>query len=174
MMALGALASRPAWAQIGGAEINGLVTDAQSAPVPGATVTATNTATGVSRIAVSTGTGGYALSGLSPGVYTVDVRLSGFRSVRHEDVRVQTGVTMRLDVALMVGDVSEAITVTAATPALRSSASLGQVVSEEAVTLLPLNGRSFVTLASMPFRNSRSRRTAHRRNSAASMAASSI
>ena len=47
--------------------------------------------------------------------------LSGFRSVRHEDVRVATGVTIRLDVALVVGNMSEAITVTAATPALRAT-----------------------------------------------------
>ena len=149
MMAFCALAGRPAWAQIGGGEINGLVTDAQSSPVPGATVTATNTATGVSRIAVSTGTGGYALSGLTPGAYTVDVMLAGFRSVRHAGIRVQTGVTIRLDVALMVGDVTEAITVTAATSSLRASASLGQVVSEEKVSSLPLNGRSFITLITL-------------------------
>ena len=217
--ALFALAGRPAWAQIGGGEINGLVTDAQSAAVPGATVTATNTATGVTRTTTSTNSGGCAVSGLPPGVYTVDVMLSGFRSVRHEGVRVQTGVTIRLDIALMVGDVSEAITVTAATPALRASASLGQVVSEEKVSSLPLNGRSFVTLITlvpavaltpgqafpringgrprtngctfstgfrccspspakwrssrswMPFRNSRSKPTARRRNSAGSTAA---
>jgi hypothetical protein len=149
MVALCALASRPAGAQIGGGEINGLVTDAQGAAVPGANVTATNTATGGARTAISTGTGGYALSGLPPGLYAVDVMLSGFRSVRHEGVRVQTGVTIRLDIALMVGDVAEAITVTAAPPSLRSSASLGQVVSEEKVSSLPLNGRSFVTLITL-------------------------
>src|SRR5262245_18541258 len=142
-------ASRPARAQIGGGEITGLVTDAQAAAVPGATITATNTATGVTRTTISTDTGGYAVSGLPPGVYTVDVMLSGFRTVRHEEVRVQTGVTIRLDIALMVGDVNEAITVTAATPSLRSNASLGQVVSEEKVSSLPLNGRSFVTLITL-------------------------
>src|SRR5262245_2536766 len=142
-------AAWPAWAQIGGGAITGLVTDAQSAAVPGVTVTATNTATGVARTTISTNTGGYALSGLPPGNYTVDAMLSGFRTVRHEGVRVQTGVTIRLDVALMVGDVSEALTVTAATPALRASASLGQVVSEEKVSSLPLNGRSFVTLITL-------------------------
>jgi hypothetical protein len=142
-------AGRSASAQIGGGEINGLITDAQSSAVPGATVTATSIATSLTRTAVATDTGGYALSGLPPGVYTVDVMLSGFRSVRHEDVRVQTGVTIRLDVSLIVGDLIEAITVTAGTSALRASASLGQVVSEQKVTALPLNGRSFVTLISL-------------------------
>jgi len=138
-----------AGAQVGGGEINGLVADAQSAAVPGAMVTATNVATGVSRTTVTTGAGGYTLAGLPPGVYALDVALSGFRPVRHEGMRVQTGITIRLDVTLMVGGVNEAITVTAATPALRAAANLGQVVSEEKVTSLPLNGRSFVTLISL-------------------------
>ena len=83
-------ARRPAWAQIGGGEINGVVTDAQSAAVPGATVTATNTATNVPRPTVTNESGAYALAGLPPGSYTVEVTLSGFRTVRHENVRVQT------------------------------------------------------------------------------------
>jgi hypothetical protein len=148
-IALVVSARRPAWAQIGGGEINGVVTDAQSAAVPGATVTATNTATNVPRPTVTNESGAYALAGLPPGSYTVEVTLSGFRTVRHENVRVQTGVTIRLDVALMVGGVNEAITVAAATSTLRATASLGQVVSEEKVVALPLNGRSFITLASL-------------------------
>ena len=75
--------------------------------------------------------------------------LSGFRTVRREEVRVETGVTIRLDFSLAVGNVSETVTVAAETPALRATASLGQVVSEEKVVALPLNGRSFITLASL-------------------------
>jgi hypothetical protein len=136
-------------AQVGGGAITGLVTDSTHAAAPGATVTATNTATGVSRATMTTAAGAYEVPSLPPGVYTVDVRLSGFRTVRREDVRVHTGVTIRLDVELAVGSVNEAMTVTGATPALRATASLGQVVSEENVVALPLNGRSFITLASL-------------------------
>ena len=125
------------------------MTDAQAAAVPGATVTATNTATGVVRPTVSNVDGVYALPGLSPGVYAIDVMLSGFRTVRREEVRVETGLTIRLDFSLMIGNVSETVTVAAETPALRATASLGQVVSEEKVVALPLNGRSFITLASL-------------------------
>jgi hypothetical protein len=140
---------RPAGAQIGGGEINGLVTDRQATAVAGAAVTATNIATGVARSTVTNKKGVYAVAGLSPGVYAVDVTLIGFRTVRHEEVRVETGITIRLDVVLTVGGVNEALTVTATTPALRATASLGQVVSEEKVVALPLNGRSFITLASL-------------------------
>jgi hypothetical protein len=136
-------------AQVGGGAITGVVTDAQAAAVPGVTVTATHTATSVVRSAVTTGEGAYTLAGLAPGVYAIDVALSGFRPVRHEEIRVETGVTIRLDVALMVGGVNDAVTVTAATPTLRATASLGHIVSEENVTALPLNGRSFVTLISL-------------------------
>jgi len=141
--------ARLAGAQVASGELTGLVTDPMRSPLPGAMVTPANSGTGVVRTAVTNSTGVYTLPGLAPGLYAVDLMLSGFRGVRHQDVRVATGVTIRLDVALVVGNMSEAITVTAATPALRASASLGQVVSEEKVTSLPLNGRSFVTLISL-------------------------
>jgi hypothetical protein len=138
-----------AGAQVGGGAMTGVVADATGSATPGATVTAANSRTGVTRTAVTNASGVYTLPGLAPGRYVVDVTLSGFRSVRHDDVRVETGVTIRLDVMLTVGNVAEAITVTAPTPTLRATASLGQVVSEEKVVALPLNGRSFITLSSL-------------------------
>ena len=136
-------------AQVGAGQITGLVTDATGAAAPGATVTAINIATGAARPVISSSAGGYTLPALPPGVYTIDVMLSGFRPARHEDVRVETGVTIRLDFSLVVGSLSETVTVAVETPALRATASLGQVVSEEKVVALPLNGRSFITLSSL-------------------------
>jgi hypothetical protein len=138
-----------AGAQVGGGAMTGVVTDAMGTVTPGATVTATNRRTGLARSVVTNASGVYTVPGLLPGLYVVDVTLSGFRSVRHEDVRVETGVTLRLDVTLTVGNVAEAIIVTAETPALRGTASLGHVVSGDQVVALPLNGRSFITLASL-------------------------
>jgi Carboxypeptidase regulatory-like domain len=141
--------ARLAGAQVAAGALTGLVTDPMRSPVPGAMVTATNSRTGVVRTAVTNSTGVYTLPGLAPGLYAVDLMLSGFRSVHHEDLRVATGVTIRLDVTLTVGNVAEAITVTAEASALRTTASLGQVVSEQNVTALPLNGRSFISLSSL-------------------------
>ena len=138
-----------AGAQVGSGAMTGVVADSTGSATPGATVNVTNTWTGLARRAVTNASGVYTLPGLPPGIYVVDVMLSGFRSVRHQDVRVETGVTIRLDVALTVGNLTEAITVTAETPALRATASLGQVVSEQNLTALPLNGRSFVALISL-------------------------
>src|SRR5687767_13751591 len=136
-------------AQVGAGQVTGGVVDEAGAAVPGATITATQVGTGALRSTVSSSAGVYALPGLRPGLYRLDVELSGFRTVRRDGVRVETGKTSRLDVVLTVGGVTETVTVTGDAPALRPRASLGQVISEEKVTALPLNGRSFITLAAL-------------------------
>jgi hypothetical protein len=141
--------SATAWAQVGGGQITGVVTDAAGALTPGATIRATNVRTAASRAATSSRAGVYTVPGLSPGIYTIDVSLPGFRHARRDAVRVETGVTIRLDFALEIGGVAESVTVNAETSPLRATASLGQVVSEEQVVALPLNGRSFIMLASL-------------------------
>jgi hypothetical protein len=145
-MAGGGVAS----AQVGSGQVTGVVTDAGGAAVPGATVTATNVGTAATRVGVSSSAGVYTLAGLAPGVYRLAVELAGFRPSIRDGVRVETGETIRLDVALTIGGVQESVTVSADAPLLRSgTASLGEVVSEEKVTALPLNGRSFITLAAL-------------------------
>jgi hypothetical protein len=71
------LTTAPARAQLATAELNGRVTDASGAVLPGATVTATQTATGLMRTVVTDGTGTYVLSNLPPGPYQLDVSLLG-------------------------------------------------------------------------------------------------
>jgi hypothetical protein len=82
-------------AQVGGGQITGVVTDASGATTAGATVTVANVATGSTRSTASNVAGAYTLPALPPGVYTVDIVLSGFRAVRQEQVRVETGVPLR-------------------------------------------------------------------------------
>ena len=78
------------------------------------------------------------------------IELGGFRRVTHEGIRVATGDTTRLNAALQVGVLSETMIVTADTMRLRgASSSLGQVVDNGKITGLPLNGRSFVSLAGL-------------------------
>ena len=85
-----------------------------------------------------------------PGAYRVRVELSGFRPLVREGVRLATGETVRLDLQLELGGLTEALTVTADAPLLRSETSaLGQVVDNRKIVDLPLNGRSFITLASL-------------------------
>ena len=140
----------PVMAQIGGATLTGRVVDQARAVVPGAMVTLTAVETGISRSAVTEGRGAFAFPGLLPAVYRVHVELAGFRPLTREGIRLATGETVRLDIQLDLGSLAEAITVTADVPLLRSQTSgLGQVIDNRRVVDLPLNGRSFISLASL-------------------------
>ncbi len=140
----------PLGAQIGAAALAGAVVDQAGAAVPGAIVTVVATGTNLSRTAVTGQDGAYTVPGLAPGLYQVRVELNGFRRLIREGVRLATGETVQLDLQLVVGGVTEAVTVTADAPLLRSeTAALGQVVDNRKVVDLPLNGRSFIALATL-------------------------
>jgi hypothetical protein len=144
------LAAAPAAAQIGTGTVVGEVTDSAGASVPGALVVATNAATRLSWTATADRAGRYTLARVSPGVYEVRVALDGFRPLVRRGVRVATGETVRLDLAIEVGGVAEAVTVVGDAPLLRGeTASLGQVIDNQKVVDLPLNGRSYITLAGL-------------------------
>jgi hypothetical protein len=143
-----ALLPRPCAAQVGAGQITGIVRDGEAA-VAGATVVATAVNTVAARMAVSSSSGSYMLTALPPGLYQIDVTRDGFRTIHQQGVRVETGKTIRLDLTLERGALSDAVTVVADAPTLRANGSLGQVISEQQVESLPLNGRSFITLASL-------------------------
>ena len=137
-------------AQVGGGQITGIVTDGREAPVPGATVTATLTSRSNGRSVVSSSSGVYTVAGLQPGEYRIDVELTGFRTIRRQGVRVETGEKVRLDFTLEVGGLTDAVTVVADAPIVRAeTASLGTVIEHEQVVQLPLNGRLFIMLAAV-------------------------
>ena len=140
----------PLAAQIASGEITGIVTDPAGAAAPGATVTATNVDTNRQRIVVSSSDGVYTAASLPSGIYRLAVALPGFKSVTRDGIHVATGAKVRMDVELAVGDVREQVTVTADAPILRAAtASLGAVVEHQQVVQLPLNGRTFITLAAL-------------------------
>ena len=137
-------------AQVAAGTITGIVRDRAGAVVAGATVTVTDVATNRQRVVASSGGGVYAAPGLPPGAYRIDVELAGFKPTRREGIRVSTGETVRIDFDLAIGDVREQVTVTADAPMLRAErAGLGTVVKPEQVVQIPLNGRAFITLASL-------------------------
>jgi len=142
--------SGSAVAQVGSGALAGHVLDQAAAAIPGATVTVTAVATNLSRRTVTGEDGHYVFTGLAPGEYTVRIELGGFRTLTREGIRLTTGETIRLNLELMVGGVTEAVLVKADAPLLRSeTASLGQVVDNRKVVDLPLNGRSVISLASL-------------------------
>src|SRR4051812_23251556 len=146
----GLAVTSPALAQIGAGSMAGRVVDQGGAAVPGAIVTAVAVDTNQSRTAVTRGRGDYVIPALAPGVYRVRVELSGFRTLVREGLRLVTGETVRLDLQIELGGVTEAVTVTGDAPLIRSETSgLGQVVDNRKLVDLPLNGRSFISLAGL-------------------------
>jgi hypothetical protein len=100
------------FAQTGGTgSIQGTVTDPSGAIVPGASITATNIATGIKTGTVTTDTGFFAIPLLLPGTYTVTVTASGFETLQQEHVIVDALATVTLNPKLKIGATSESITV---------------------------------------------------------------
>jgi len=127
--------------------ISGSVLDPSSAPVPKARVTVTNTATGLNRETLTASDGGFVFPLVPVGPYTVSVQAPGFRRFEQRGVTVLTDVSATVAVVLQVGDVAETVTVQgqAALVETRSGA-LGQVVNQQKIVELPLNGRNAATL----------------------------
>jgi hypothetical protein len=150
VLALLTAGAAPLRAQLGAGEITGTVKDQAGAAVAGATVTVTHLATNRSRAVVTTGDGVYTAASLVPGEYRLDVSRAGFKQIQRTHIRLSTGETARVDFNLSVGGIREQVTVTAdAAIARQETASLGLVVEQEQLVQLPLNGRSFITLASL-------------------------
>jgi carboxypeptidase family protein len=127
-------------AQIGGAgSIQGVVTDATGAVIPGATVTATNVATGVKTERLTAEAGLYVITPLPPGEYKVSASIAGFRPVVQEKVSVDALSSVTVNLSLQVGGVSETVTVSEApTPLNTSDSRLGVTIRNELYTNLPL------------------------------------
>jgi len=143
----GVLAS-PAGAQVQAGRIVGTVRDPQLALVPRAAVTVTSSATGLSVNVATNERGEYVVTPVSPGRYQVSVAGQGFQTAVVNGVEVPIGQSVRVDVELKVGALSEATEVTAAVPLLDTeSGSLGHNVTNTQIVDLPLNGRSFYELA---------------------------
>ena len=128
--------------------IVGRIADAQDAVVPGAMVTATNQGTNIARSVQSSGTGDYSVLNLLPGTYDVTVEMDGFKTALIEGVALRVNESVRVDMALQIGEVVETIEVSSSVaPLLETTRStLGTVVANEKVVELPLNGRDMTQL----------------------------
>src|SRR2546425_661306 len=134
------LTSSVSSAQVGGSgSIQGTVLDTSNAAVPGATVTATNVATGIDTIRQTTDAGVYAVTPLSPGQYRITVALDGFQTFVREGIIVDALSVVGLNVTLQLAGITQEVVVTAAPLALATAdARLGQTIRNEVYTALPL------------------------------------
>ena len=129
----------PARAQSGGGAISGTISDSSGAVVPDATVSALNTATGVTTTRRASASGVYTISPLLPGTYSVTVTNTGFNSFKQDNVVVDALANVGLNVTLQPGSQTETVTVTSAPPALdTTSAVLGGTIENSTYAALPL------------------------------------
>ena len=128
-------------AQVNRGAIRGTVSDPSGAVVAGASVTATNVATSVDSKAQTDASGNFTIPFLPPAVYRVTVEQPGFKKAVFEKVNVPVGDTIRQDVILAVGEVSQSVSVEAEGVALKPETSeLGTTISGQQILDLPLAG----------------------------------
>ena len=137
-----------AWAQaVSGSQVSGVVKDESGLILPGATVTMTQGDTGVSRTTVTDAEGAYVLPNLPVGPYQLKVSLDGFSTYVREGIVLQVSSNPSIEVTLKVGTVSEMVTVTAAAAMVETkSTGVGQVIDNQRVVEMPLNGRQATEL----------------------------
>ena len=131
--------------------INGRVTDASDAVMPGVTVTITSPSQMGVRTEVSDADGNYRFSAVTPGDYVVAFELAGFSTVRNEGIRVSLGFTATVNAQLKVASLQESVTVTGQSPVVDTSAtSVGNTFSAQQLAALPTSRDYFSLLAQSP------------------------
>ena len=134
--------SMHAQAALGG--IAGIVRDSAGAVVPNASILVTNTGTGAVQAATTDDQGHYAVNYLQPAVYEVALTASGFGKINQKNVRVEVGQVVTVDAVLPNASVSQEVVVSAAPPLIDTDrVAVNQVVSENLINNLPVNGRRF-------------------------------
>jgi outer membrane receptor protein involved in Fe transport len=125
----------------------GTVQDPSQAALPGADVTITNQETGVAWHLKTDTRGEYIAPSLPTGTYRIQVVAAGFKNAISTGNTVSVAEDTRVDIAMQIGNVSEAVEVVATAPLVRSTSSeMGEIVDHKQVDELPLNGRLFSQL----------------------------
>jgi len=134
-------------AQSSNATLHGTIADPSGAVLPGVAVSLESPSTGLKREAVTNEAGLYVFNFLPAGQYLVTAELSGFKAVRHENLPLEVGQNLALDMKLEVGQVQETVTVEGAVTLLdRTSAAISTVIQSAHLKELPLAGRHWAGL----------------------------
>ena len=142
--------SQYAFGQVDEGTITGTVQDVTGAVVPNAQVTLLNTDQGLTQQTKTSSNGGYTFSPVRIGHYTVTVTATGFAKTTQKNLTVNVSQTLMVNIQVKLGAATETVEVTTAPPLMQTEeASVGQVVSEQQVNDLPLNGRNFTFLAQL-------------------------
>src|SRR6266511_4294705 len=130
------------------AQVTGSVKDASGAIIPGATITARNVETGLTRVAVTDGSGEYRLPSLPPGRYAVGTELSGFSTETRPDIILVIDQTAIITFVLKPAALAETVTVTGESPIVDVTRSdVSTAVSSQQIQDLPVASRRWIDLA---------------------------
>lgn len=142
------LLSIHAIAQYDSASVLGTLRDHNGAALPKGSVVLTSKATGVQQTLLSNEQGNFEFGSVRPGDYTLSASLAGFKTARTDSFTVTVGARQRVDLVLEIGAASESVTVTDAAAVLETDSSdRGEVIEQQEIAGLPLNGRSYADLA---------------------------
>lgn len=130
--------------------INGRVTDTSGAVVPGTTITATNTATGVARTTTTISDGLYNITGLLPGTYDIQASANGLEKVVKQGETLVTATTLTVNFELGVATTTQKAEVTAEAPLVDTTQSFdSQTLQTTEVQSLPILNRNFSGLVTL-------------------------
>jgi hypothetical protein len=133
----------------GTGEFTGTIVDQSGGVMPGVTVTVTNTATGAVRSTVSNETGLYSVPALPPGAYTLVAELSGFQTTTVRGAALQVQQVAKVNFTLATGTLTESVEVSGVALLATQDSTVGQVIDNERIVELPLNGRSYLQLTAL-------------------------
>jgi hypothetical protein len=137
-------------AQVDTGSILGTIHDSTGAPVPSASVTATETKTNASTVVTSNNSGDYIITPLKIGTYTVSVDVAGFKKETRSNIALRVQDRLRIDFKLEVGSVTETVMVSGEAPLVQTeTSSMGEVIDSKQIMALPLNGRNYLDLATL-------------------------
>jgi hypothetical protein len=140
----------PLFSQGSSGRILGIVMDQSGGVISGATVTVTDTERGVSKTLVTNEPGEYNAPTLVPSTYKVRAEAKGFKTVERQNIVLEVGKEIRVDLTLQPGDQVQTITITESIPLVETTnATLGGTLNNADIQDMPLNGRNYQMLLSL-------------------------
>ena len=132
------------------ATMSGTVTDPTGAVIPGATVAAHNTDTGIDSSTQTNAQGYYSFPALPTGKYQVTIKAAGFEEYRETGLVLDVNTALRIDAVMKVGSVSQEVSVSSTSVHVETTnTQMGEVIGTTKMTSLPLNGRSYTDLLAL-------------------------
>ena len=137
------------WGSVAG-NISGVVKDPSGAIIPGVTVTALHTETGIKEVVHTNAQGFYEFLSLPVGHYDIEAQQQGFKDYRETGLVLDVNTALKIDISMALGQVSEQVSVTASSVQVDTrSTQMGEVIESNQITDIPLNGRSYIDLLAL-------------------------